>query len=95
MDASASEDAVPKENLLMLLRSTLLPIVLMAVCLFLNSYFKAMSNNYIPPMQLFPIYQAGGLILSATMSAVFFKEKITPRCVIGLTLSFIAILLLK
>ena len=95
MDASASEDAVPKENLLMLLRSTLLPIVLMAVCLFLNSYFKALSNNYIPPMQLFPIYQAGGLILSATMSALFFKERITPRCVIGLVLSFVAILLLK
>ena len=91
----SSEAAEEKDSLLALLRTTLLPVVLMAICLFLNSYFKALSNNYISPMQLFPIYQAGGLILSATMSAVFFKEKITWRCVIGLVLSFIAILLLK
>jgi multidrug transporter EmrE-like cation transporter len=29
------------------------------------------------------------------MSAAFFKEKITPRCIIGLALAFVAILLLK
>jgi multidrug transporter EmrE-like cation transporter len=29
------------------------------------------------------------------MSAVFFKEKITPRCVVGLILAFVSILLLK
>ena len=92
---TAPEGEGDKENLLALLQSTLLPIVLMAICLFLNSYFKALSNHYIPPIQLFPIYQAGGLILSATMSAVFFKEKITVRCAIGLTLAFIAIMLLK
>ena len=33
--------------------------------------------------------------ISAAMSAVFFKEKITPRCVVGLVLEFISILLLK
>jgi len=35
------------------------------------------------------------LIFSAVMAAVFFKEKITARCVIGMVLAFIAILLLK
>lgn len=72
-----------------------LPILLMAACLYLNSYFKALSNNYFSAVILYPIYQAGGLILSATMSAVFFKERITPRCIIGLLLAFAAILLLK
>lgn len=74
---------------------TIWPIVIMSVCLFVNSYFKAMSNHYLSATQIYPIYQAGGLILSAFMSAVFFKEKITARCVLGLVLAFISILLLK
>ena len=78
-----------------MLRSTFLFIVIMSVCLFVNSYFKALANNYLLPAQVYPIYQAGGLIFSAVMAAVFFKEKITPRCVIGLILAFVAILLLK
>jgi len=78
-----------------MLRSTLLTIVIMSVCLFINSYFKALANNYLLPAQVYPIYQAGGLIFSAVMAAVFFKEKITARCVIGMVLAFIAILLLK
>lgn len=45
--------------------------------------------------KVYPIYQAGDLIMSAAMSAVFFKEKITFRCVVGLTLAFLSILLIK
>ena len=78
-----------------LLRATVFPVLIMSVCLFLNSYFKALANNYLSPAQVYPIYQAGGLIFSAAMSAVFFKEKITPRCVVGLILAFVSILLLK
>lgn len=78
-----------------MVKRVFLPVFIMSVCLFLNSYFKALANNYLSPQQVYPIYQAGGLILSAAMSAVFFKEKITPRCVVGLVLAFISILLLK
>lgn len=78
-----------------LLRSTWLPLIIMSVCLFLNSYFKALANNDLSPTQVYPIYQAGGLIFSAAMSAIFFHEKITPKCVFGMLLAFIAILLLK
>ena len=70
-------------------------VIVMSICLFVNSYFKALANNYIPPAQLYPIYQAGGLIFSALMSMLFFKEKITPRCILGLIIAFVSILLLK
>lgn len=76
-------------------KQTLWAIIIMSVCLFVNSYFKAMANNYLPAAQIYPIYQAGGLILSALMSSLFFKEKITLRCVSGLILAFVSILLLK
>lgn len=77
------------------LKKVFLPILMMSVCLFLNSYFKAFSTQYLSDAQLYPIYQAGGLILSTTIGAVFFKEKVTIRCIIGLVLAFAAILLLK
>ncbi|MBQ9784336.1 MAG: EamA family transporter [Clostridia bacterium] len=78
-----------------MLRSTFVSILIMSVCLFVNSYFKALANNYLTPAQVYPIYQAGGLIASAVMAAVFFRERITPRCVVGLILAFVAIILLK
>lgn len=76
-------------------KKIVLPILLMSVCLFLNSYFKAFSTQYLPDAALYPIYQAGGLILSTLIGAVFFQERVTVRCVIGLVLAFAAILLLK
>ncbi len=82
-------------NVKKLLRATVVPILIMSVCLFLNSYFKALANNYLMPTQVYPIYQAGGLIFSASMAAAFFGEKITPRCVAGMILAFVSILLLK
>lgn len=78
-----------------MLHDTAIMVIVMSICLFMNSYFKALANNYVPPAQLYPIYQAGGLIFSALMSMLFFKEKITPRCILGLTIAFVSILLLK
>lgn len=78
-----------------MLHDTGIVVIVMSICLFVNSYFKALANNYIPPAQLYPIYQAGGLIFSALMSMLFFKEKITPRCILGLIIAFVSILLLK
>jgi drug/metabolite transporter (DMT)-like permease len=78
-----------------MLYDTGIVVIVMSICLFVNSYFKALANNYIPPAQLYPIYQAGGLIFSALMSMLFFKEKITPRCILGLIIAFVSILLLK
>ncbi len=78
-----------------LLKQTICSVIIMSVCLFLNSYFKALSTNYLTATVIYPVNQAGGLILSALMSALFFKEKITVRCIIGVILAFVAILLIK
>ena len=50
-----------------MLRSVFLPVLVMSVCLFLNSYFKALANNYLSPQQVYPIYQAGDLIFGASI----------------------------
>lgn len=77
------------------LKKLLLPIGAMSVFLFLNSYFKALATRYLPSAQVYPIYQAGAMILGTAMSAVCFKERVTLRCAVGLALAFIAIVLLK
>ena len=87
-----SQDKFNKKELL---KSDFWTVAIMSVCLFINSYFKTMANDYLSVAQVYPISQAGGLILSALMSTIFFKEKITWRCVIGLILAFVAVILLK
>ncbi len=78
-----------------LFRKTFGIVLVMALSLFVNSYFMALSTHYLTAAQLYPISRAGGMITAALMSAVFFGEKITPRLMAGLCLAFVAILLLK
>lgn len=77
------------------LRPVLGYIALMAACLFLNSYFKLLAAGYLTATQLYPLSQGGSMILSTGMSAFFFKEKITRRCVLGLMLAFAALLIMN
>lgn len=92
MMSMPSDDSFNKKALF---KSGFMPVLIMSVCLFINSYFKAAANNYLTVAQVYPLNQAGGLILSALMSAAFFKEKITFRCAIGMALAFVAVILLK
>ena len=70
-------------------------IVIMAVCLFLNSYFKTNSAKYIDAVLLYPLNQCCAVVLSLAMSIAVFKEKTTARGIIGITLSVISIILIN
>lgn len=80
-----------------LVKHTFPYVAVMAVCLFLNSYFKteAAAPGRLTGAQLYPVYESVGLILSVCMSHFFFKEKATLRCIAGCVLAFGAVLLLK
>lgn len=69
-------------------------ILIMSLCLFLNSYFKTMAAVHLDSAQLYPINQGGALILSSFMAAVFFKERINIRSIIGIILTFIALVII-
>jgi len=68
-----------------------LVICIMAVCLFAYSYFKTMAAKYVPSAILYPISSGLAIILSAIMAALFFDEKITPKCVVGTIIALGAI----
>jgi len=70
-------------------------IVIMAVMLFLNSYFMTLAASKLDAVLLYPLSTGLGLGLSAAMSAVAFKEKITVRCIVGIVLAFAALLIIN
>ena len=66
-------------------------ILLVAVCLFANSYFKTLAAGRLDAILLYPLLQGSSLVLSTVLSAVFFKEKITLKAVVGILLAFVGI----
>ena len=68
-----------------------LVICLMAFFLFAYSYFKTIAAKTIDSTILYPLSNSAGLVLSATMGAVFFGEKITKKAIVGIILTFMAI----
>jgi len=70
-------------------------VVVMAICLFLNSYFRTLAAAHLDAVLLYPLSQSAALILSTLMSHFFFKEKITPKCIIGIVITFIGLLIIN
>lgn len=72
-----------------------LVICIMAVCLFAHSYFKTMAAKSVSSAVLYPLTSGASIVLSAIMAAIFFKEKITTKCIIGITIALGAIVLMN
>ena len=60
-------------------------ILVMAICLFANSFFKTLAANHLDSVLLYPLNQGAALILSSAMSALLFKEKLTAKCIIAVS----------
>lgn len=84
-----------KKNTVANIKSVIWYIPVMALCLFLNSYFMTTAAAYLPAVLLYPLCQGAGLIMSSLMSAAFFKEKITGKCVAGLLLAFAGLVVMN
>ena len=74
------------------LRKLAVYVVIMSLCIFLHSFFSTMAAGYLTSSQLYPLMQGGALVLSMLMSAIFFGEKITLRCLLGICVTFAALL---
>lgn len=70
-------------------------ILVMALCLFANSYFKTLAAKHLSAVLLYPLNQGCALILSAIMASVFFKERITSKAVVGIVTAFIGLLIIN
>lgn len=70
-------------------------ISLMSVCLFANSYFKTLAAKYIDSATLYPLSTGSALIISVAMASLFFKEKVTVKCVAGVVIAFCALIIMN
>lgn len=70
-------------------------VVIMAVCLFLNAYFKTLSAKHLDAVLLYPLSQGCAVVLSLVMSVALFKEKTTAKGILGIVLSIVAIILIN
>ena len=77
------------------IKSIVLYIGVMAVCLFLHSYLKTLAAKELDAVVLYPLAQGGSLILSMLMSTILFREKVNGKCILGVTLAFGALLLIN
>ena len=70
-------------------------VLIMAACLFANSFFKTEAAKYLDAVRLYPLNQGCAVLLSLLMSTVIFKEKINAKCIVGICLSFVALLMIN
>lgn len=77
------------------IKSVFLYIVIMSICLFLYSYFKLLAANTLSATQLYPLSQGMSMIVSTVMSAVFFKERLNTKCIMGIVIAFIGLIFIN
>lgn len=70
-------------------------IVIMALALFAVTWCKTAAAAILPAVQVYPLFQGGVLVTMALMATLFFGEKITSRCVIGIGMTFAAMLMMN
>ena len=70
-------------------------ILIMAICLFANSYFKTLAAKTLDAAILYPLNQGASLILASLMSVFFFKEKLTWKGALGILLSFVGLIVIN
>ena len=74
---------------------TFVYVAIMAVALFVNSYFKTRAAVTLSAILLYPLNQGCALILASIMAAVVFKEKLTAKAIVGILISFIGLFIIN
>ena len=74
---------------------TRLPSAATAAAQFLNSYSKTLAARELSAAEIYPVLQGANLIASAVLARILLKEPITKRCILGITLAFIGVILMK
>lgn len=68
---------------------------IISAALYVNVIMKTMAVSYIPSTQMYPTLQGANLVASAICAAILFKEKITPKSVVGMTFALVAVILMN
>lgn len=92
---SRKEQDTAARSIIGLVRPIFGYVLVMSLCLFLNSYFKTAAAQHLTAAQIYPLNQGGSVVLSLLMSAILFRERINAKCVAGVLLSMGALVLIN
>ncbi len=88
----------PEENdggAVAILKKTWYFVLIMAVCLYGNSFFKTEAANYLSAAKLYTLSQGGTMAIGTLMSAFLFKEKLTLKSYASIAITFIGLLIIN
>ena len=69
--------------------------IVISAALYLNSISKTLAAGEIPTTMLYPTLQGANLIASAALAAIFFKEKMTKKSIVGILIALCAVVLMN
>ena len=92
---TAGKKTEVKNGATAILKKTWYFVLIMAVCLYANSYFKTEAANYLSAAKLYTLSQGGTMAIGTLMSAFLFKEKLTLKSGISIAITFIGLLIIN
>ena len=78
-----------------ILKKTWIYVLIMAVCLYGNAYFKTEAANHLTAAKLYTLSQGGTMAIGTLMSAFLFKEKLTLKSGLSIAITFIGLLIIN
>ena len=84
-----------KNEMVLVVRKTYKYMLIMSLCLYLNSYFKTMAAGVLPAALMYPLMQGASLMISTLMAVILLKEKLTLRMLCGIVMAFVALLVIN
>lgn len=78
-----------------ILKKTWFYVLIMAVCLYGNAYFKTEAATLLSASKLYPMNQGGTMAIGTLMSAFIFKEKLTLKSYASIAITFIGLLIIN
>ena len=85
----------PEESKPRLPKKLMIVIIASSAALFVVNQFATMATGLVSPAILFTFINGGNTVIAAIMGAALFKEKLTVKSIIGITLGLLALITVK
>lgn len=89
------EDTLSAETQIKLFKKIAVYLAVMAISLYLHTYFKTKAAAVFPASRLYSILLGGQLAVSTGISAIIFGERVTLKSVFGISVAFLSLLLIN
>lgn len=76
-------------------KSLIICAVALAVSVFVINQLATLSTSLLPPVILFTFINGGGTIISTLVAAILYKEKLTLKTSLGVTIGILSLIIIK